>query len=126
MVLGMGIDLAEVGRMARACEKEHFCQRIFTPGENQRIRQRGSQTAAGLFAAKEAVAKALGTGFRGFGPQAVEIQVDELGKPECLLHGGALARMQEMGGQRVHVSITHTGDMAAAVAVLEGDGLCAQ
>ena len=101
MVLGLGLDLVEIGRIAKACEKPHF--------------------RAGIFAAKEAVVKALGTGFRGFGPAAIEVRVDALGKPLCALSGKALERMQALGGETIHLSITHTGDMAAAVAILEGN-----
>ena len=121
MVLGLGLDLVEIGRIAKACEKPHFRARIFTPAENARIDERGAQTAAGIFAAKEAVVKALGTGFRGFGPAAIEVRVDALGKPLCALSGKALERMQALGGETIHLSITHTGDMAAAVAILEGN-----
>ena len=121
MILGLGIDLAEVARIARACEKAHFRSRIFSENENARIDERGMQTAAGIFAAKEAVAKALGTGFRGFAPDSIEILTDELGRPECRLYKGALERMQKMGASRILVSITHTNDTAAAVAILEGD-----
>ena len=121
MVLGLGLDLVEIGRIERACEKPHFRARIFTPAENARIDERGAQTAAGIFAAKEAVAKALGTGFRGFGPAAIEVVVDELGKPLCALSGKALERMRALGGETIYLSITHTDGMAAAVAILEGN-----
>ena len=121
MVLGLGLDLVEIGRIERACEKPHFRARIFTPAENARIDERGAQTAAGVFAAKEAVAKAPGTGFRGFGPAAIEVVVDELGKPLCALSGKALERMRALGGETIHLSITHTDGMAAAVAILEGN-----
>lgn len=69
MVLGLGLDLVEIGRIAKACEKPHFRARIFTPAENARIDERGAQTAAGIFAAKEAVVKALGTAFAGLAPR---------------------------------------------------------
>ena len=127
MILGVGIDLCEIGRMARAIEKEHFLERVFTPSEAQRIRgasqTRRGQIAAGLFAAKEAVAKALGTGFSGFGPDCVEVMPDGAGRPECLLKVGALDRATRLAGGpvRVWVSITHEAGMAGAVAVLEAE-----
>ena len=65
-ILGVGLDLCDIRRIRRAMENPRFAQRAFTQGERERIAQRGEQTAAGLFAAKEAVAKALGTGFDGF------------------------------------------------------------
>ena len=69
-----------------------------------------------MFAAKEAVAKALGTGFAGFGMADVEILADERGRPTVYLHGGA-AKLAD--GARVHLSISHDGGMALAFAVLE-------
>ena len=70
-------------------------------------------------AAKEAVAKALGVGFSCFGPAQVEILHDENGRPVCRLYDGALARLTEIGGHEVLVSITHDGGLAAAFAVAQ-------
>ena len=64
--LGIGVDLCAVSRMERAIAKEHFLNRVFTEGERAYLQSRGrsvGQSAAAMFAAKEAVAKALGTGF---------------------------------------------------------------
>ena len=125
MIFGIGIDLCEIERMRRAIEKERFLCRVFTEREQTRILEasgvRRGEIAAGLFAAKEAVAKALGTGIAGFGFADIEIVPDDLGRPVCALHGGAAARAEQLcgGGWRVFVSITHERDMAAATAVLE-------
>jgi len=77
MILGIGLDLCEIHRIEKAIARVHFLERVFTPAERGRILSasgsRRGEIAAGLFAAKEAVAKALGTGFDGFGPDAVEI-----------------------------------------------------
>ena len=81
MIAGLGIDVCEISRIEKALEHPRFALRAFTEGERARIAQRGAKTAAGLFAAKEAVAKALGSGFDGFGLQDVEIQWDEAGRP---------------------------------------------
>lgn len=121
MIVGLGIDIAEIARIEKALEKPRFALRIFTDGERARIDQRGVKTAAGLFAAKEAVAKALGSGFDGFGPADVEILWDEAGRPRCQLHAGALARLRATGGGSVFLSITHDAGVAAAVAVIETD-----
>ena len=111
------------GRNSPHCEglRKAALSRAHLRQRKTRIDERGAQTAAGIFAAKEAVVKALGTGFRGFGPAAIEVRVDALGKPLCALSGKALERMQALGGETIHLSITHTGDMAAAVAILEGN-----
>ena len=94
--------------------------------EGARIRaasgHRAGEIAAGLFAAKEAAAKALGTGFDGFGFIDIEVMPDASGRPVCALHRGAHDRAARLAGSayRVHVSITHESGMAAAVAILEG------
>ena len=118
-MLGLGLDLIEIARIERALKNGRFLERVYTEAERARIRARGAQTAAGLFAAKEAVAKALGTGFRGFFPWDVEIGPDALGRPQALLLRGARARFEAMGGRAIHLSITHTDQVAAAVAVVE-------
>ena len=90
MILGVGLDLADIARIERAIEKPHFLERIYSEEERARIAQKGAQTAAGYFAAKEAVAKALGTGLRGFGMWDICIHNDDLGKPVAILKNGAL------------------------------------
>ena len=120
MIVGVGTDLCSAGRIARAMENERFALRVFTPAERERLNglcpERVHERAAGMFAAKEAVAKALGTGFAGFGMADVEILADERGRPTVCLHGGAAALA---GGGRVHLSVSHDGGMALAFAVLE-------
>ena len=121
MILGVGLDLADIARIERAIEKPYFLERIYSEEERARIAQKGAQTAAGYFAAKEAVAKALGTGLRGFGMWDICIHNDDLGKPEAILKNGALARLNELGGGKITVSITHSQGFAAAVAILSTD-----
>ena len=87
--------------------------------KEQELAKNSPACLAGNFAVKEAVAKALGTGFRGFGPGDVEVLRDDLGKPYVVLYGGARKRAEELGVTQVHVSITDTKEMAAAVAVAE-------
>lgn len=127
MIAGIGLDLCAIGRMEKAIERERFLERVYTERERERIRaasgMRRGEIAAGLFAAKEAVAKALGTGFDGFGPADIEIAPDARGRPECALHNRAAALA---GGRSIRVSITHESDMAAAVAILEDTGRAAE
>ena len=82
---------------------------------------RRGEIAAGLFAAKEAVSKALGTGFDGFGPGDIEVLPDDAGRPVCALRENADVRARSLSGgaYRLHVSITHESGMAAAVAMIE-------
>ena len=125
MILGIGIDLCEIARIARAIEKPRFLERVYTEAERERVLAaseiRRGEIAAGLFAAKEAVSKALGTGFDGFGPADIEVLPDAAGRPACALRGGARDRAARLAGGacRVYVSITHESGMAAAVAILE-------
>ena len=121
MIIGLGIDLIDIARIERAIGRHpRFLERVYTEPERAAIARKGAQTAAGYFAAKEAVSKALGVGFRGFSMTDISIEPDGLGKPVARLSGGALERMEAMGGKSLLVSITHAGGFASAVAVLEG------
>lgn len=123
MIHGVGTDLCRIERIARALENPRFLERLYTSAERERLKnlcaERLAERAAGMFAAKEAVAKALGTGFVGFGFADVEILSDEKGKPVALLHGGAA---EIADGAKVHLSISHDGGMAMAFAVIESKG----
>ena len=125
MIAGIGLDLCEIERIKRAIERPHFVERVFTAAEAARINaasdMRRAEIAAGLFAAKEAVLKALGTGLSGIGTAEIEIIPDAAGCPRCALRGKAIERARALCGERftVWVSITHESGMAAATAILE-------
>jgi holo-[acyl-carrier protein] synthase len=124
-VLGLGVDVVEVARFARVLARhgETFERRVFLSGEAGARRTAAARAAhlAGLFAAKEAALKALGTGWaHGLVFRHVEIERDERGAPALRLHGAAARRARELGVERSLVSITHDGPVAAAVVVLEG------
>ena len=125
MIAGIGLDLCEIERMKKAIERPHFVDRVFSVAEAERIRAasgiRRGEIAAGLFAAKEAVSKALGTGLVGIELSDIGITPDAAGCPRCALSGKALDRARALCGDRVTVwvSITHEAGMAAATAVLE-------
>lgn len=121
-MIGLGIDLCRISRMRRMMENVKFLPRYFSEEEQEYVALRGKMgpdSAAAIFAAKEAALKALGTGFAGVRPQDVVILHGPSGQPYYDLRGAALARMREMGGGRMHLSMTHEEDLAAAVAVLE-------
>ena len=125
MILGIGMDLCQIDRISKAILKPRFLERVYTPAERTRIasashEKRKGEIAAGLFAAKEAVSKALGTGFREFGFSDIEILPDTLGRPLCTLSGNALKQLGALGGESVFITITHESGMAAATAVIEG------
>lgn len=123
-LLGVGVDLCGVARIERAIEKEHFYERVFTPEERAYLDQKGkgrAQSAAAMFAAKEAVAKALGTGFSGgVMPWNISVVHDEKGAPGAELSGAAKERLEQMGGASVRISLSHEGDSAIAFAVIGG------
>lgn len=118
MIAGVGTDMIEIARIKRACEKKAFLTRVYTQEECQQAGENYSRLA-GTFAVKEAVSKALGTGFRSFGPREIEVLRDDLGKPFVCLHGGAKKLAEELAIQQIHVSITNTAEYAAAFAVGE-------
>ena len=124
-IVGIGCDLCAVSRMERAIGKAHFVERVFQPGERTYMDGRGrarAQSAAAMFAAKEAAAKSLGTGFaQGVMPWTIEVVHAAQGAPQLLLHGEAQARLTEIGGLRAHLSLSHEGDMAMAMVILEGE-----
>ena len=122
MICGVGLDVCEIRRMEKRAEDERFLSRFFTEQERAYIAGRGAgaaQTLAGLFAAKEAFAKALGTGI-AFDLRGAEIVHDALGRPGYRLRG----RAAELAGEdRFFLSVSHDGGVAAAVCVRETESL---
>jgi holo-[acyl-carrier protein] synthase len=119
----LGIDLTEVDRVAGVLDRwgDRFVDRVFRPGEISRPRRHPRARAehvAGRFAAKEAVMKALGTGWRGLAFRDIEVGRDTRGKPTLALHGAALSRAQQLHVTSMEVSITHASTVAAAVVAL--------
>ena len=112
----VGIDIIEIGRVAKSAQKESFVKGVFTERETEFYRDTGSraETLAGIFAAKEAVAKAAGTGFRGFRPADIEILHTDAGQPYAVLHNGA-AKLLE--GRKLSISISHNTTTAVAVCI---------
>jgi len=127
LVLGIGIDHVDTGRIARLLDRfgERGERRLFTEGELARCAGRldPAECLAARFAAKEAFVKALGTGLRGMTWTDIELLGDEGEPPRLVLHGGAEAAFrQALGGRadgRIHVALTHESGSAMAVVVLE-------
>lgn len=121
MVIGLGTDLIEIERIAKAAEKGGFLEKYFDETELLYWEKRGrrAETLAGMFAAKEAAAKALETGFRGFGPKDIVIGHKESGAPFLMLKKGALVVYEEKKGGQFLLSISHHRSDAMAVALLE-------
>ena len=123
-IVGIGTDLCEIARIEKAIEKAHFYERVFSQEERDYLEKQGkrkAESAAAMFAAKEAVAKALGTGFaKGVSVSDISVTHDELGAPGIALRSGALERLHAIGGTDVLLSLTHEGSMALAFALAKG------
>jgi holo-[acyl-carrier protein] synthase len=120
-VLGVGVDVVSVARMARALERGRFCERVFTPEERQVARRpHPAEAFAVRFAAKEAALKALGLGLTLRRLQQVGVVREPGAPPRLVLEGDLLARFTALGGERIHVSLSHERAFAVAVVVVEG------
>jgi holo-[acyl-carrier protein] synthase len=126
MIVGTGIDIAEVDRIASSIERfgRRFVERIFTPDEIRYCESKANKAEryAGRFAAKEAGMKAIGTGWkRGVTWQDVEVQRAPGGRPTVVFHNKAAEFFQKLGAVRAHLSITHTAETAMAQVILESE-----
>jgi len=125
MVLGLGTDITEVPRITRSIERfgNHFLERVYTPGEIAYCLARkksSAQSFAARFAAKEAGAKALGTGIsRGVTWKEIEVVRAAGQAPQLRLSGRAAVRAERLGVTRISLSLTHSAETALAVVIME-------
>jgi holo-[acyl-carrier protein] synthase len=123
VIVAIGIDICSIARMGDALRRhgDRMWSRVLSPREREALAARSDRATAlaGRFAAKEAVVKAL-AGARGVGWHDLEVRGEPRRPPTMVLHGPAHRLAQEMGVERVHLSITHDAGVAAAVVVLEG------
>jgi holo-[acyl-carrier protein] synthase len=124
MIVGIGIDLIELDRIAGVYERQgvRFLHRIFTESERDYFARWRDPIPriAGRFAAKEAVMKALGTGWSdGVRWRDIEVIRRRGGKPEVHLHGRAREIFESLGAEFIHCTITHSRDYAMAVVIFE-------
>lgn len=125
MILGTGIDIIEVARIAAAYEKfgGRFVNRILLPDEiaYSLSHRQPAPFLAVRFAGKEAVSKAFGTGIGAqLGWQDIEIRRKQSGEPFVVLHGKGAELFAARGAQHLHLSLSHTEHYAAATVILEG------
>jgi holo-[acyl-carrier protein] synthase len=125
MILGTGVDLAEVARIREAIERhgDRFVRRIYTEAEIAYVERKANrfERYAGRFAAKEAGMKAIGTGWkRGVRWQDFEVSNLPSGRPTLRLHGEAARIAENLGVKTISLSITHTGELGMAHVILEG------
>ena len=118
MILGIGCDLVQSERVIKACEKGSFLRRYYTENEIAQISERKDRSASD-FAAKEAVAKVLGTGFGKVMPIDIEVLRNEAGAPYILLHGRAAELAKERGISVIHITLSDDGGYTQAFAVAE-------
>lgn len=124
MILGVGTDIIEVRRIAKALRQQGFAAKVFTPEEIVYCASRKSHAAesyAARFAAKEAVGKALGCGITPDNLLEIQVSVTGKGQPQLVLTGAMAAKAQARGQTRFFLSLSHTAELAIAYVVWEAE-----
>ena len=121
MIIGIGNDIIEIERIEKAISKEDFKNKIYSQRELENIEKRGNRTEtyAGIFSAKEAISKAIGTGVREFSLTDLEILNDDLGKPYVVVSEklDKILRNKKEDYQ-IEISISHSKKYAIAMAII--------
>lgn len=117
-IVGIGTDLVETRRVTKAYARESFQEKYFSERERELIQKKPTR-AATAFAGKEAVVKALGTGFQGILPSDIEILREPSGAPCVCLSEKAAAQAKRLGVSGIHISLTDTEELAMAYVVME-------
>ena len=121
-IVGIGIDIAEVSRIASMIDRHgnSFLEKVYTDTERAYCEARATRAMnyAARFAAKEAMSKALGTGFsRGITPKDLSVENDAFGAPKAVLSKSAMLLMHKIGASKMLLSLTHTKEYAQAIAI---------
>jgi len=121
MIIGIGNDIIEIERVEKAISKEGFIAKVYTQREIENIVKRGNraETYAGIFSAKEAISKAIGTGVREFSLTDLEILNDDLGKPYVIVSdklNKIIQRKKE--NYQIEIAISHSKKYATAMAII--------
>lgn len=121
MIAGLGTDIVEISRIAHSMEKKRFLQDYFGKEERVMLQERGCpvESVAANFAAKEAFAKSLGTGVRGFLMREVQVLRGPLGEVMLQLDGKAAAQAAARGMTHFQVSVSHCREYAVATVIAE-------
>ena len=122
MIIGIGIDAVQISRLKKWISNATLLERYFNRRELDSIQKRGKgmvNSLAAHFAAKEAFGKALGTGFAGFALKDIMVISNVGEKPMLFAEESAQKAMKAAGAKKSHVSLSHDGDMALAMVVLE-------
>ena len=121
MIVGIGNDIIEIERIEKAISKEGFKNKVYTQRELENIEKRGNraETYAGIFSAKEAISKAIGTGVREFSLTDLEILNDDLGKPYVAVSEKLDKIIKDKKEDyQIEISISHSKKYATAVAIV--------
>lgn len=126
MIVGIGIDIIEISRIEKAVKRtDRFLYRNFSKREIDYFKAKSykAESIAGSFAAKEALSKAIGTGFRGFSLNDIEILRDELGKPyiEFSEKVGKVLKERGLSDIKIHLSISHNKENSIANVIIENN-----
>ena len=122
MIIGIGVDIVHVSRMERWTQNPGLLRRYFHPDELTEVYSRGAGAVLSLaarFAAKEAFGKALGKGLEGIVLKDIVVINRHNGRPDIIVFNTARAALEESGGNRIHLSLSHEKDNAVAMVVLE-------
>ncbi|MDC7232268.1 MAG: holo-ACP synthase [Spirochaetales bacterium] len=122
MILGTGIDIVDNERIRTWLEDDRILNRYFSPDEIAYVKSKKKSAPASLaarFAAKEAFGKALGTGLKGISLKDIEVVTDEQGKPGLKLRHSALRILEENGGGKVFLSLSHDSVFSVAQVIIE-------
>ena len=121
MIVGIGNDIIEIERIEKAISKEGFKNKVYTQRELKNIKKRGDrvETYAGIFSAKEAISKAIGTGVRKFSLTDLEILNDDLGKPYVVV-SEKLDKIikSKKEDYQIEISISHSKKYVIAIAII--------
>lgn len=121
MIVGIGNDIIEIERVEKAISKEGFIAKVYTQREIENIVKRGNRTEtyAGIFSAKEAISKAIGTGVREFALTDLEILNDDLGKPYVIVSNKLNKIIQrKKENYQIEIAISHSKKYATAMAII--------
>ena len=121
MIVGIGNDIIEIERVEKAISKEGFIAKVYTQREIENIVKRGNRTEtyAGIFSAKEAISKAIGTGVREFALTDLEILNDDLGKPYVIVSDKLNKIIQKKKeNYQIEIAISHSKKYATAMAII--------
>jgi holo-[acyl-carrier protein] synthase len=122
MIVGIGIDITEVGKIAESGQRETYLRKVFTPAEIADCQQakNAAQRFAGKFAIKEAFMKAIGAGIRqGVWFRDIEVLNEDTGKPHVVASNKAAEHLRTLHVTAIWVSLSHTAEVAVGVVILE-------